>query len=189
VPRRPALCGPELFRGLVLSGRGRPSGARSRRESTRQADVIALVVALRRSCVHLLLAHSVPVHPVSRLGRQFADKFPLRPTIAFSKGMKGIQFSQVVARPAGESVRFEALQVVFRGQSGKGLIEVPLHKLDHGKRERCRARDVDLAQFASPGINLLEDPAMGLLQVGLIEFSVDRCFFQPGEGFVTLHTL
>jgi hypothetical protein len=37
-----------------------------------QADVIALVVALRRSCVHLLLAHSVPVHPVSRLGRQFA---------------------------------------------------------------------------------------------------------------------
>jgi hypothetical protein len=40
------------------------------------------------------------------------------------------------------------------------------------------ARDVDLAQLASPGINLLEDPAMDLLQVGLIEFSVDRCFFR-----------
>src|SRR5437879_2841741 len=86
-------------------------------------------MAHARCLGHLLESRRPPVDVVPGLQPELANELALRPAIAFTKRMSGIQFAEKIGRAAGKHCGIEVNKVVLGRELFQGL---PQCRLEEG---------------------------------------------------------
>ena len=94
---------------------------------------------------------------------ELADEFALSATVAFTEGVEGIDFGEIVGEASAELIDGQVLEVFFGFKFGKNA--VGFGSDSEGATEKVAFRDVDGADFTCPVINILEEILVNALEV------------------------
>ena len=103
---------------------------------------------------------------------ELADEFALGTAVALAEGMDGVDLAQIEGGSGGEDFRGEIDEEGFGPESGEGVLESCGDVL-RGSEGRAALGEIDDAEFAGPGEEVLEEKLVDGLEVGWVELAGD----------------
>lgn len=150
---------PELY-GVGVEAEGEPEYLFERR-------VVCAETAAGRFD-HLVARDPAPVEFPPAVEAQLADEFALGAAVAFAEWVDGVDLAKIVCSPFDKASEGETMEVRFRRQLGERACGAGGDVLVEGEWI-AGFRDVDGAESAGPGKDILEDVAVDCLEMAGVE--------------------